>query len=108
MDLLAKALTVMLDSLQLDSSMYIFHRPRRGGTTAAYRVGIYQLDINGHGLWASNTFWGYITAPYMADSPISTALSAPWQPLCPPSCTPYTYVCKTFLHLMSCMSSGYL
>ena len=44
-DLLAKALTVMLNSLQLGCFMYTLHSLRREGATTAYSVGINQLHI---------------------------------------------------------------
>ena len=74
-DLLAKSLTVMLVSHQLDSSVYTLHGLSRGGGTAAYRPGIDQLDIKRHGLWASYAFRGYITTRNVANSPITAALA---------------------------------
>ena len=43
-DFLAKALTMMLDPVQLDTSMFTLHNLKRGGATAAYRMNIDQKD----------------------------------------------------------------
>ena len=41
---------------------------------APYRVGINQLDIKPHGIWASEAFWTYITLPCVSAFPIAAGL----------------------------------
>ena len=66
-----------MDALGIDTSLFSIHSLRRGGPTAAYRAGIDQLNIKRHGMWASEAFWAYITAPSsMSASPVATALAA--------------------------------
>ena len=73
--MLAKALVLKFHALGLDTGLYFLHSLRRGGAMAAYRAMADQLDIKQHGIWLSDAFWVYITAPYIATSPVTRALA---------------------------------
>jgi anti-sigma-K factor RskA len=42
----------------------------------SYSEGVDQLDIKRHGNWSSDPFWHYITSPFVASSPVASALAA--------------------------------
>ena len=54
--MMGNALRMTLDPLELDSSMYSFLRLHHRGTMAAYQIGLHQVEIKWHGLWASDCF----------------------------------------------------
>ena len=65
----------MLKGLGADPALYSLHSLQRGRATTAFRAGVSALDIKRHGNWASDAFWGYITAPVVASSPVALALA---------------------------------
>ena len=72
--MLSEALRDMLVSLGFSDSRYTFHSLRRGGCTTAYKGGVSEVDLKRHGLWASNSFWAYVSKPHPADSSVPAAL----------------------------------
>ena len=74
--MLARSLRDLLDILGHDPGLYSLHSLRRGGATTAYTAGVDSLDVKRHGNWASDTFWIYVTSPFVANSPVATALGA--------------------------------
>lgn len=73
--LLTRLLKDMLAVLSVDPDIYSFHSLRRGGATAAFHAGVTTMDIKRHGIWSSDCFWAYITAPVVAASPVALALA---------------------------------
>ena len=73
--MLARVLAVKLHSLGLGHVLYALHSLRRGGATAAYRAGIYQLDIKRHGMWICDGPMSYITALCVSTSPMALTLA---------------------------------
>ena len=74
--MLSADLNILLDALSLDASLYSLHSLRRGDATTAYSAGAQQMDIKRHGLWASDTFWLYVTYPCAQLSPVAGVLAA--------------------------------
>ena len=74
--MLARALSLVLNALGLDTGLYSLHILHIGGAMAAYNAGDDQWDIKQHGIWSSDDFWVYITAPCVATSPVARALAA--------------------------------
>ena len=73
--LLSRLLRDMLAALQQDPGMFSFHSLRRGGATAAFHAGVSIVDVKRHGVWSSDSFWAYITAPVVSASPVAQALA---------------------------------
>jgi hypothetical protein len=74
--MLATSLRDFLAILQYDTGLYSLHSLRRGGATVAVKQGVGQLDIKRHGNWSSDTFWQYVTSPFVAQSPVAAALGS--------------------------------
>jgi hypothetical protein len=72
---LRKGLAQLLSSLQLDTGLYSLHSLRRGGATSSFDAGVSCAQIKRHGQWSSDAFWGYITSPAIALSPVAAALA---------------------------------
>lgn len=73
--LLNRLLSDMLGSLGFNEQDYSFHSLRRGGASTAYHGGVHIAEVKRHGVWASEAFWQYITAPVVAASPVAQALA---------------------------------
>ena len=69
------ALSSMLKSLGHDHTKLSMHSLRRGGATAAYAAGCNTLDIQRHGLWASDCFQQYVSSSAPQHSAICSALA---------------------------------
>jgi hypothetical protein len=74
--MLATSLRDFLAILGYDTGLYSLHSLRRGGATVAVKEGVGQLDIKRHGNWSSDTFWQYITSPFVSQSPVAAALGS--------------------------------
>ena len=72
--LLNSLLRKLLIMLHIPPENYSFHSLRRGGATTAYHAGVKITDVKRHGVWASDSFFKYITDPVVALSPVSSAL----------------------------------
>ena len=73
--LLNKLLSDLLNKLGLDSSKFSFHSLRRGGATTAYHGGVKISEVKRHGVWASDSFWQYVTQANVSLSPVAKALA---------------------------------
>ena len=74
-DMLAHLLKELLTVMGVAPGLYTFHSLRRGAASTAFHQGVDQLDIKRHGVWASDAFWTYISAPVVAASPVAAALA---------------------------------
>ena len=74
--MLARLFNILLEARYLDHRLYSNHRLRRGDATTAYQGSSDQIHIKRHGLWASNVFWLYVTAPSVVASQVAAALTA--------------------------------
>ena len=68
--MLVTGLKVLLQTLDLNPSLYSLHSLRRSGATAAYQVGSEQIYIKHHRLWNPDAFWMYMTSLCVASSPV--------------------------------------
>ena len=73
--MLARVFSILLEALHLDPGFYPLHNLRRGNATAAYWGGSDNIDVKRDRLSASNTFWLYLTSPYVAASLITATLA---------------------------------
>jgi hypothetical protein len=73
--LLNKLLSDLIQRLGLDHNNYSFHSLRRGGATAAFHGGVKISEVKRHGVWASDSFWQYVTQPAIAKSSVAKALA---------------------------------
>ncbi len=74
--LLNKYLSILITELGMEPSDFSFHSLRRGGATTAYHGGVRVNEVKRHGVWASDSFWKYITDPVIDQSPVAQALKA--------------------------------
>jgi hypothetical protein len=72
---LRTAFAHLLQMAGLSLTNYTLHSLRRGGATQSFHAGVHQMDVKCHGMWASDTFWGYITSSVVAQSPVATSLA---------------------------------
>ena len=71
---LSQALRDMLAIIGLPAHRYSLHSLRRGGCTAAYKQKVPVVDVQRHGHWTSDAFWGYVSATQVANSTVASAL----------------------------------
>jgi len=62
-DTLRRGFNDLLTASGLDSRLYSLHSLRRGGASTAYATGAPPRDVQLHGGWKSQAFWGYIATP---------------------------------------------
>ena len=74
--MLASALSVLLDALNLDLGLFSLHSLHRGGATATYRQNLDPLHIKQQGLWKSDSFWTYITSTAVSSTPVALGLTS--------------------------------
>ena len=94
--MLARALRLMLQDLELDTGLNSLHSLHRGGATAVYMAGANHHDINRHGIWSNDAFWAYIMAPCVSTSLVTRAVAAFTS-----VCLTCEDTCQYHLHLLS-------
>jgi integrase len=73
---LSEALQIIVQALGATPAAYSLHSFRRGGASAAYQAGVDYAQIKSHGIWSSDSFWGYIaTSTLSAKVPKALAAS---------------------------------
>ncbi len=65
----------LLTEVGLSTQDYSLHSLRRGGCTTSYHLGAKSVDVQRHGLWATQIFWSYVSSGPPKDSTVLTAFN---------------------------------
>ena len=72
---LTEAFKIIMQALGAPPTAYSLHSFRRGGASEAYQAGVDYAQIKSHGIWQSDSFWGYISTSTLS-SKVPEALAA--------------------------------